>query len=88
MDRQDDNRPKLSEEVLELVKSNGGWLNVIPRLTSSFDAALKNHGHLVDCPFPHRHRNGEGRVISDSQTSRATKTALSAPACRTVAGTQ
>ncbi|HEC0376977.1 DUF7146 domain-containing protein [Pseudomonas aeruginosa] len=61
MDRQDDNRPKLSEEVLKLVKSNGGWLNVIPRLTSSFDAALKNHGHLVDCPFPHRHRNGGGK---------------------------
>lgn len=61
MDRQDNNRPKLSEEVLELVKSNGGWLNVIPRLTSSFDAALKNHGRLVDCPFPNRHRNGGGQ---------------------------
>ncbi|HHH9441241.1 TPA: toprim domain-containing protein [Pseudomonas aeruginosa] len=61
MDRQDDNRPKLSEEVLGLVEKNGGWLNVIPRLTSSFDDALKNHGHLVNCPFPHRHRNGGGK---------------------------
>ncbi|HHX6292833.1 DUF7146 domain-containing protein [Pseudomonas nitroreducens] len=61
MDRQDNNRPKLSEEVLDLVKQNGGWLNVIPRMTSSFDEALKNHGHLVDCPFPNRHRNGGGK---------------------------
>ncbi len=51
---------KLSESVEDLVKQNGGWLNVISRLTSTFDDAIKNLGKGVDCPFPGRHRKGGG----------------------------
>lgn len=51
----------LSETVEELVKSAGGWLNVIGRMTSTFDSALGRAGKLVDCPFANRHKKGGGR---------------------------
>lgn len=55
------NAKSLVEEVNELVEANGGWLDVISRLTSTFDHALVQVGRGVDCPFPDRHRNGGGR---------------------------
>lgn len=51
----------LSETVQRLVDQNGGWLNVMSRVTNSFDKALVKLGKLVDCPFPHRHSDGGGR---------------------------
>lgn len=59
----------LSETVQRLVDQNGGWLNVMSRLTNSFDKALVKLGKLVDCPFPHRHGESGGRGkfrLSDS----------------------
>lgn len=53
-------RKPLKQEVEELVTSNGGWLNVIGRLTSTFDKALRSLGNAVDCPFPHRHKRSGG----------------------------
>lgn len=54
------NTKPLSVEVEELVRENGGWLNVIPRLTNSFDKAITNLGKLVDCPFQNRHSRSGG----------------------------
>lgn len=51
----------LSETVADLVASNGGWLNVLSRLTNTFDAALGRVGKAVDCPFPSRHSSGGGK---------------------------
>lgn len=50
----------LSESVGDLVTQHGGWLNVIGRMTSTFDSAIQNLGKGVDCPFPSRHRKGGG----------------------------
>lgn len=51
----------LSETVQRLVDQNGGWLNVMSRVTNSFDKALVQLGKLVDCPFPHRHGKSGGK---------------------------
>jgi hypothetical protein len=51
----------LSVTVGNLVASNGGWLNVISRMTSTFDPALRKLGRSVDCPFPNRHGSGGGK---------------------------
>lgn len=51
----------LSVSVEKLVDSNGGWLNVIGRMTSTFDAGLLKVGRSVDCPFPGRHSKGGGK---------------------------
>ncbi len=51
---------KLTEIVKDLVKQNGGWLNVIGRMTGTFDDAIQNLGKGVDCPFPSRHSKGGG----------------------------
>lgn len=58
-DRQ--NRPALKDEVSEIVKHAGGWLNVIERVAPIFGQAISRLGHGVDCPFPERHREGGGR---------------------------
>lgn len=55
------NGPSLKEEGDQLVTAAGGWFNVIARLAPIFSQAISNIGHLVDCPFPERHRNGGGR---------------------------
>jgi putative DNA primase/helicase len=51
----------LSTTVSNLVASNGGWLNVISRMTNTYDAALRKLGRSVDCPFPNRHGSGGGK---------------------------
>ncbi|MPQ69275.1 toprim domain-containing protein [Pseudomonas sp. MWU12-2323] len=51
----------LSKTVSDLVDRNGGWHNVIGRMTNTFDAALIKIGRLVDCPFPQRHGSGGGK---------------------------
>jgi len=51
----------LSKTVEKLVDQNGGWLNVIARMTNTFDHALTKVGKLVDCPFPNRHGSGGGK---------------------------
>lgn len=60
-DKREDEGPSLKEEVDALINSNGGWLNVIERVAPIFRSAIANLGHSVDCPFPHRHRNGGGK---------------------------
>lgn len=55
------NEKMISEVVADLVASNGGWFQVISRMTGSFDPALRNIGKAVDCPFPHRHSEGGGK---------------------------
>lgn len=52
--------PRLSDALRDAVKSNGGWLNVIGRMTNTFDAALQRVGRSVDCPFVERHGPGHG----------------------------
>lgn len=52
----------LSKTVDSLVDQNGGWLNVIGLMTSSFDQALGKVGKLVDCPFPQRHSANGGKL--------------------------
>ncbi|MFL1449331.1 toprim domain-containing protein [Pseudomonas tritici] len=61
----------LSETVEKLVDSNGGWLNVIARMTNTFDAGLSKVGRSVDCPFPSRHGKGGGK--GDFRFSDSTK---------------
>ncbi|HBP1602451.1 TPA: hypothetical protein L5U90_003556 [Pseudomonas aeruginosa] len=51
----------LSVTVQKLVDQNGGWLNVIGRMTNTFDHALGKVGRLTDCPFPSRHGKGGGK---------------------------
>lgn len=51
----------LSETVERLVEEAGGWLSVIGRMTSTFDHAISSLGRNVDCPFPERHGNGQGK---------------------------
>lgn len=51
----------LSLSVEKLVEQNGGWLNVISRMTNTFDHALAKVGKLVDCPFAGRHGTGGGK---------------------------
>lgn len=52
----------LVKEVDDLVTKAGGWLNVIGRMTHTFNAALTNVGKNVDCPFPERHSKNGGRL--------------------------
>jgi hypothetical protein len=52
----------LSKTVEKLVDQHGGWLNVIGRMTNTFDPALKKVGKLVDCPFSNRHSSGGGKL--------------------------
>ncbi|WNZ87360.1 toprim domain-containing protein [Pseudomonas sp. P108] len=52
----------LSETVDRLVQQNGGWFNVIGRMTNTFDQALGKIGKLVDCPFPSRHSATGGKL--------------------------
>lgn len=52
----------LSKTVDALVKSNGGWLAVIGRMTNTYDSAISKLGRAVDCPFPSRHGNGGGKA--------------------------
>lgn len=54
-------RPPLKDEVADIVKHAGGWLNVIERVAPILAPAIRHHGHGVDCPFPERHREGGGR---------------------------
>lgn len=56
-----ENPEQLSVIVERLVDQNGGWLNVISRMTNSFDHALAKVGRSVDCPFPSRHGSGGGK---------------------------
>lgn len=51
----------LSKTVDRLVEQNGGWFNVIGRMTNTFDQALGKIGKLVDCPFPNRHSATGGK---------------------------
>lgn len=51
----------LSATVERLVTQSGGWLNVLGRMTNTFDNALTKLGQLVDCPFPHRHGKSGGK---------------------------
>ncbi|MCF5455553.1 DUF7146 domain-containing protein, partial [Pseudomonas syringae] len=51
----------LSKTIENLVRSAGGWLSVISRMTNTFDSALTKLGKSVDCPFPHRHGSGGGK---------------------------
>jgi putative DNA primase/helicase len=51
----------LSKTVERLVDQNGGWLNVIGRMTSTFNPALSKVGKLTDCPFPERHSRDGGK---------------------------
>lgn len=51
----------LSVTVQTLVDQSGGWLNVIGRMTNTFDHALAKVGRLTDCPFPSRHGKGGGK---------------------------
>lgn len=62
MNRTDNKFEKtLSEEVTDLVDSNGGWLIVIGHMTNTFESALGRVGKAVDCPFPARHSSGGGK---------------------------
>ncbi|MBM5458940.1 toprim domain-containing protein [Pseudomonas sp. P66] len=54
-------RPPLKDEVSDIVKHAGGWLNVIKRVAPILAPAVSKHGFGVDCPFPERHREGGGR---------------------------
>lgn len=51
----------LSKTVSDLVDRNGGWLEVIGRMTNTYDSALMKVGRSVDCPFPSRHGSGGGK---------------------------
>jgi len=63
----------LSETVERVVSQNGGWLNVLGRMTNTFDKALLKLGQLVDCPFPHRHgkSGGKGKFRLSASTKAA-----------------
>ncbi len=61
MSRKTKYKKKLSETVADLVKANGGWLNVLNMMTGTFGPALGRIGKPVDCPFPDRHGRGQGR---------------------------
>ncbi|HDS1721546.1 toprim domain-containing protein [Pseudomonas putida] len=63
----------LSVTVERVVKDNGGWLNVLGRMTNTFDRALLKLGQLVDCPFPHRHgkSGGKGKFRLSASTKAA-----------------
>ena len=61
----------LSVTVDKLVASNGGWLNVLGRMTNTFDTALMKLGKGVDCPFQGRHSRGGGK--SDFRLSASTE---------------
>lgn len=52
---------KLSETVHRLVQEAGGWINVMSRMTSTFDQAITSMGRNVDCPFPERHGSSQGK---------------------------
>lgn len=63
----------LSVTVQKLVDQSGGWLDVIGRMTNTFDHALMKLGQLVDCPFPNRHgqSGGKGKFRLSSSTEKS-----------------
>lgn len=76
-------RLPLKDEVADIVKHAGGWLNVIERVAPILAPAIRHHGHGVDCPFPERHREGGGRDSFRFSERRTMKAGPFAPATRT-----